>query len=88
LSKRLTNYNDKFGLNSDFALALIKKLLTFDFIIYIFEIFTMDKKISEVNGRHEEEREDQLEEVREDNMEAAKKQQQQQKQKNKNLEKM
>lgn len=80
MSKRLTNYNDKFGLNSDFALALIKKLLTFDFIIYIFEIFTMDKKISEVNGRHEE--------VREDNMEAAKKQQQQQKQKNKNLEKM
>jgi hypothetical protein len=48
----------------------------------------MDKKISEVNGIHEEEREDQLEEVREDNMEAAKKQQQQQKQKNKNLEKM
>jgi hypothetical protein len=73
LSKRLTNYNDKFGPNSDFALALIKKLLTFDFIIYIFEIFTMDKKISEVNGKHEEEREDQLEEVREDNMEAAKK---------------
>jgi hypothetical protein len=46
-------------------------------MIYIFEIFTMDKKMSEVNSRHEEEREDQLEEVREDNIEAAKKQQQQ-----------
>jgi hypothetical protein len=32
---------------------------------------------SQVNSRHEEEREDQLEEVREDNIEAAKKQQQQ-----------
>jgi hypothetical protein len=39
----------------------------------------MDKKISEVNSRREEGREDQLEEVREDNMEAAKKQQQKQK---------
>jgi hypothetical protein len=47
-------------------------------MIYIFEIFTMDKKMSEVNSRHEEEGEDQLEEVREDNIEAAKKQQQQQ----------
>jgi hypothetical protein len=46
-------------------------------MIYIFEIFTMDKKMCEVNSRHEEEREDQLEEVREDNIEAAKKQQQQ-----------
>jgi hypothetical protein len=46
-------------------------------MIYIFEIFTMDKKMSEVNSRHEEEGEDQLEEVREDNIEAAKKQQQQ-----------
>jgi hypothetical protein len=46
-------------------------------MIDIFEIFTMDKKMSEVNSRHEEEREDQLEEVREDNIEAAKKQQQQ-----------
>jgi hypothetical protein len=52
-------------------------------MIYIFEIFTMDKKMSEVNSRHEEEREDQLEEVREDNIEAAKKQQQQQKPKSK-----
>jgi hypothetical protein len=46
-------------------------------MIYIFELFTMDKKMSEVNSRHEEEGEDQLEEVREDNIEAAKKQQQQ-----------
>jgi hypothetical protein len=52
-------------------------------MIYTFEIFAMDKKISEVNSRHEEEREDQLEEVREDNIEAAKKQQQQQKPKSK-----
>ena len=44
--------------------------------MYIFELFTTDKKMSEVNSRHEEEGEDQLEEVREDNMEAAKKQQQ------------
>ena len=62
---------------------MIKKLLTFDFMIYTFETFAMDKKISEVNSRHEEEREDQLEEVREDNIEAAKKQQQQQKPKSK-----
>ncbi|HZD82071.1 MAG TPA: hypothetical protein VE076_04255 [Nitrososphaeraceae archaeon] len=52
-------------------------------MIYTFETFAMDKKISEVNSRHEEEREDQLEEVREDNIEAAKKQQQQQKPKSK-----
>ena len=38
-------------------------------MIYTFEIFAMDKKISEVNSRHEE--------VREDNIEAAKKHQQQ-----------
>jgi hypothetical protein len=54
-------------------------------MIYTFEIFAMDKKISEVNSRHEEEREDQLEEVREDNIEAAKKQQQQQKPKSKDV---
>jgi hypothetical protein len=46
-------------------------------MIYIFEIFTMDKKMSEVNSRHEEEGEDNIEEIREDNIEAAKKQQQQ-----------